>query len=32
MRLIGWSAIRSRTRRKYASGSMPLSFAVPIKL
>ena len=30
MRLIGWSAMRSSTWRRYASGSMPLSLAVPI--
>ena len=32
MRLIGWSAIRDRTFRRYASGSRPLSLAVPIRL
>ena len=32
MRLIGWSAIRSSTWRKYASGSRPLSLAVPMRL
>ena len=32
MRLMGWSAMRVSTSRKYASGSMPLSLAVPIRL
>src|ERR1700737_5651728 len=32
MRLIGCSAIRASTWRRYASGSIALSLAVPIKL
>ena len=32
MRLIGWSAMQDNTLRRYASGSRPLSLAVPIRL
>jgi hypothetical protein len=32
MPLIGWSAIRVSTSRRYASGSCPLSFAEPTQL
>jgi len=32
MRLIGCSAMCSKTKRKYACGSKSLSFAVPIRL
>ncbi len=32
MRLIGWSAMRPSTSRKYANGSIPFSFAVSIRV
>ena len=32
MRLIGWSAMRDSSFRRYASGSRPLSLALPIRL
>jgi hypothetical protein len=32
MRLMGWSAMRASTSRKYALGLIPLSLAVPIRL
>jgi hypothetical protein len=31
-RLIAWSAMRASTKRRYASGSTSLSFAVPMRL
>jgi hypothetical protein len=31
IRFTGWSAIRVRNSRRYASGSIPLSFAEPSK-